>query len=171
MPANKVELATILDGIDPFSQREYGPSFSDAQLAELATLPDIEERLLAIIRNTAEPSLRRLAAVEALDQGGWTAWKASPSASQEIAEVLAWGLVHDSSHNRWGLPGNFIGYLGKLLVDTPNGVRKVLEPLVDNTQPLTIYGSEAATVQASERFTLGDLARYLLAEHERKSAI
>lgn len=82
--------------------------------------------------------------------------------------MLAQGLAHDTVHNRWGVPGQFVGPTGQLLVRLRGGVRQALEPLLDDRRALDIVGSQGATLQRAHGYRICDLAGYLLAQHEQR---
>ena len=69
----------------------------------------------------------------------------------------------DKIHNRWGLPGHFVGRSGSDLLSIKHGVEDALRPLLDDTRPLSIDGSEAATLADTAGYRVADLAGYLLA--------
>jgi hypothetical protein len=80
------------------------------------------------------------------------------------AADLAAELAADTAHNRWGLPGTYVGPDGRRLVDLPDATA-ALAGLLDDQRELVIEGSETATIQNRARYRVADLAAYLLAEH------
>ena len=159
------ELA-VLDQVDVFSYLAADPLFSDAQLHALAGLPDPPAALRGVILEDAAPLARRYAAVEAAVQGGWSAWMQHDADARTVAVVLGQGLSRDQIHNRWGVPGQFVGPTGQILVGLSAGVRAALEPLLSDPRQLEIMGSQGATLQRANRYRIADLAGYLLAQHE-----
>lgn len=137
-----------------------GPLFAAGDIAELRAAPGAEAALEAILQDESQPLELRLAALEAMHQTGWTHWQtAEPRAA---SKVLVAAMPKDGSHNRWGLPGHFIGRLGKLLLSLPDA-EESLQKLLQDQSVLTIIGSESATIQQSERYRISDLAAYLIA--------
>lgn len=162
---NQPELA-VLDQVDVFSYLAADPLFTDAQLHTLAGLADPGRALRGVVVDPAAPLARRYAAVEAAVQGGWSAWMQGDADARVVASVLAHGLAQDQIHNRWGLPGQFVGPTARILVGLRAGVREALEPLLSDPRPLEIMGSQAATLQRANRYRICDVAGYLLAQHE-----
>jgi hypothetical protein len=158
-------LETLLDRADAFNDSGAVELFSADDMRELVAGPATERALSQIVRRPDQPLGRRLAAVEALAQGPWTKWRSVSADSRAAAQVLAEALAVDRSHNRWGLPGAYVGRTGKTLCGLPTGVVESLRPLLDDRRPLTIYGSEAATVQSLAQYRICDLAAYLIACH------
>ena len=79
------------------------------------------------------------------------------------AADLAAELAGDTAHNRWGLPGTFVGPDGQRLLELPDAA-PALAGLLDDQRELVIEGSESATIQNRARYRVADLAAYLLAE-------
>lgn len=156
------ELASRLDSVDPFYNDDADHIFSAADMQAFASVDGIEQRLLAVARDGDQPLKRRFAAVEALFQGDWTGWRSGPE-GPAIAAVLAEAIRADKIHNRWGLPGHFVGRSGSDLLSIEHGVEDALRPLLDDTRPLSIDGSEAATLADTAGYRVADLAGYLLA--------
>lgn len=156
-------LAAILDQADALSDSGARELFSPGDIRELASHPGIGRALAEIVRTMGEPLGRRLAAIEALTQGPWPPWRPTPADSRAAAQVLADALATTRSHNQWGLPGAYVGRAGKIFCYLPVGVLESLRPLLDDCRPLTIYGSEAATMQSLSRYRICDLAAYLIA--------
>ncbi len=157
------ELVRVLDGVDPFWDTDAGPIFSAEAMRELAAIPGIEDKLLALAADPNEPRARRFAAVEALFQGGWAGWRTGEQ-GPVIAGVMAEAMRADKIHNRWGLPGHYVGRSGKDLLSIKHGVEEALEPLLDDDTRLTIHGGEASTVADTNGYRIADLAGYLLAQ-------
>jgi hypothetical protein len=162
---NHPELA-VLDQVDVFSYLAADPLFSDEQLHAIAGVPDPPQALRSVVVDAAAPLGRRYAAVEAAVQGGWAGWMRSDADARVVASVLAQGLAHDQIHNRWGLPGQFVGPTGQILTGLPSGVREALEPLLADQRQLQIMGSQAATLQRANKYRICDVAGYLIAQHE-----
>lgn len=158
------ELLEVLDRIDAFRQDTTDPVFAAADLKAIAGSPEAIRVLIAIARDEQAPLGRRYAAAEAIAQSGATEMLASDAgAARAVATMLARAMARDEIHNRWGLPGHFVGETGKLLLALGAGVRDALLPLLSDERPLDIVGSQAATLQHAHRYRLGDLAGYLLA--------
>jgi hypothetical protein len=162
---NQPELA-VLDQVDAFSYEAADPLFSDAQIHALAGLPDPARAMRDVVVDDTAPLARRYAAVEAAVQGGWSAWMQGDADARVVASVFARGLGHDQVHNRWGVPGQFVGPTGRILVGLRAGVREALEPLLVDRRPLEFVGSQAPTLQRARGYRICDLAGYLLAQHE-----
>jgi len=156
-------LVRTLDSVDPFWNDDARPIFPPEAMRLLEDIPDVEDELLAVATDPEQPLARRFAAVEALFQGGWTGWRAGPQ-GRVIAGVMADAIRADGIHNRWGLPGHYVGRSGKDLLSIEDGVEEALTPLLDDDKPLMIHGSETATVADNARYRVADLAGYLLAE-------
>jgi hypothetical protein len=156
-------LVRSLDSVDPFWNDDGRPIFPPEAMRLLADIPDVEDALLAVAADEEQPLARRFAAVEALFQGGWTSWRSGPQAPV-LARVMADAIRADAIHNRWGLPGHYVDRSGKDLLSIEAGVEDALTPLLDDDRPLSIDGSEAATIAHDESPTIADLARYLLAQ-------
>lgn len=156
----------VLDQVEVFSYLAADPLFNESQLHTLAGLADPSQALRGVIVDETAPLGRRYAAVEAAVQGGWAGWMQRQADARIVASVLARGMVGDQIHNRWGLPGQFIGPTGRILVGLSAGVREALEPLLGDPRELEIMGSQAATLQRANRYRICDLAGYLLAQHE-----
>jgi hypothetical protein len=156
------ELVRLLDGVDPFWDTDAGPIFSAEAMRELAAIPTVEDKLLALATDPSEPLARRFAAVEALFQGGWTDWRTGEQ-GPVIAGVMADAIRADKIHNRWGLPGHYLGRSGEDLLSIKEGVEEALAPLLDDNTRLTIHGGEASTVADTNGYRIADLAGYLLA--------
>lgn len=152
-----------LDGVDPFFNQDAGPIFPPEAIRALAGVDRIEVVLLAIATDPEEPLARRFAAVEALFQGGWTDWRTGEQ-GPVVAKVLADAIAADGIHNRWGLPGHFVGRSGADLLSIQDGVGEALTPLLDDNRPLSIDGGETATVAHTNAYRIADLAGYLLAQ-------
>jgi hypothetical protein len=161
------ELMAMLDRAAALDATDWSEVLSAHDLEDLTRVPDVEQALVEIVKRREEPSRRRRVAVEALALGPWTRWRDQVT-SRAAAQVLAEALATDVSHNRWGLPGAFLGRAGQILCDLPEGVVESLQPLLDDRRPLTIYGSEAATEQHLQQFRICDLAAFIIACHLRR---
>lgn len=155
----------ILDRIDPLSAPADEPSVHEGDIRELAGVLDAEEALVAVAGDAAATPVRRYAAAEALLQGHFASWRSSSAGRRSVAGALAVAMRNDNTHNRWGLPGHFIGRLGEQLLSLPEGVVEALAPLLDEQTELNIEGSEAATLQSAARYRIADLAAYLLSRY------
>jgi hypothetical protein len=155
-------LLRTLDSVDPFWNQDAGPIFPPEAIRALAGIDGIEHELLAIATDEAQPLARRFAAVEALFQGGWTDWRTGEQ-GPVIARVLADAIRADRIHNRWGLPGYFVGRSGADLLSIEDGVEQALAPLLDDERRLTIHGGETSTVADTAGYRIADLAGYLIA--------
>jgi len=161
-------LTDRLDAVDPFWNDDARPIFSDEDMRAFAATDAIEERLLAVATDAEQPLKRRFAAVEALFQGGWTAWRTGDQ-GPAIAAVLADAIRADKIHNRWGLPGHTVNRSGTDLLSIQDGVEQALTPLLDDDRKLTIDGSEAATLAELASYRIADLAAYLLTTRRGES--
>jgi hypothetical protein len=161
-------LERTLDSVNPFWDEDAGPIFPPEAMRLLEGVPGVERALLDVATDEAQPLARRFAAVEALFQGGWTSWRSGPEAPR-IAQVMADAIRADRIHNRWGLPDHYVSRSGTDLLSIEDGVEEALTPLLDDDALLTIHGGETATVAHSEGYTVGDLARYLLAERRAQA--
>jgi hypothetical protein len=131
----------------------------------LSAITGSEASLVAIARDNEAAPKRRYAAAEALVEGTFSKWRSSAAANRGVAQALAMAMRNDSSHNRWGLPGEFTGRLGDHFLSLSHGVDEALTPLLDEQAELHIMGSEAATLQAQAHFRIADLAAYLLSRY------
>lgn len=163
-------LLSVLDGVDPLSAAADEPAIGEAVVARLAAVDGAEDQLVAIAADASAPAARRYAAAEALLEGTFDRWRSSPAAAASVASALAAALRSDTSHNRWGLPGQFAGRLGEALLSLPGGVEDALLPLLDDASPLMIEGSEAATIAIDAGYRISDLAAYLLRLHRGQPA-
>src|SRR5919201_5712220 len=157
-------LVRCLDSVDPFWDADGEPIFPPEALRAVASVDDVEHALLGVATDPDEPLARRFAAVEALFQGGWTDWREGEQ-GPAVAGVMADAMRADRVHNRWGLPGHYLGRSGEDLLSIRDGVEEALTPLLDDERPLNIHGSEAATVAYDSGYRISDLAGYLLAKH------
>jgi len=158
------ELLAALDRVDAFRQDTSEPVFDDADLQAVAGSPEKVHALIVIAADQRGPLARRYAAAEAIAQSGHIETLASDAeAARAVATMLAEAMTRDEIHNRWGLPGHFVGGTGKLLLALRPGLREALLPLLGDERPLVIIGSEAATLNHSHRYCIRDLASYLLA--------
>jgi hypothetical protein len=156
------QVLAILDRFDPFRAVADTPALGAADVAELATIPHAQDVLVQIAGDDDATPARRYAAAEALLEGQLDDWRASSAAQRAVAQALAMALRDDTSHNRWGMPGEFPGRLGKQLLSLTDGVVDALVPLLDDALPLAIHGSEAATLSKAAGYRIADLAAYLL---------
>jgi hypothetical protein len=156
-------LVRSLDSVDPFWNDDAREIFPPEAIKLLGSIPDVEQQLLGVATDESEPLARRFAAVEALFQGGWTGWRSGPQ-GPAIAALMAQALRVDAIRNRWGLPGHYVGRSGEDLLSIKAGVEEALTPLLADDKPITIHGSEAATIAHDAGYRVADLARYLLDE-------
>lgn len=163
MPRPPVE--RIIERVDPFLAPADAPPFREEDLTALASIPHAEHELLTIAGDETREPARRYAAAEALLDPRFEGWRSSPESRRVVARALAAALGRDASHNRWGLPGEFAGRLGEALIGLGAEGDAALVPLLEDHQELRVEGSEAATLQASHRFRVSDLAAYLLGRH------
>lgn len=162
---NRSKVLTILIRVDPFLAPADEPPFNAQDIRELAEVPNAEDALVAVAGDdTATPALR-YAAAEALLDGRFVNWRLSAVDSRAVAEALAVAMCNDTTHNRWGLPGQFTGRLGKQLLSLSEGVVEALVPLLDEYAELHIEGSEAATLHSTAHYRIADLAAYLLSQY------
>ncbi|HEX6741531.1 MAG TPA: hypothetical protein VF079_07040 [Sphingomicrobium sp.] len=156
-----------LDRIDAFWQNTATPVFDDDALEVVASSPEAIETLIGIASDETAPLGRRYAAAEAIAQSGATAILAKDAgAARAVAMMLVSAMTRDQIHNRWGLPGYFVGETGKLLLALGPSVPDALRLLQADERPLNIIGSEGATLQHAHRYRIRDLAGYLLAKHQ-----
>ena len=146
-----------LDAVDPYLSPDAGPVFPESRLAELRAHA---AELAAVVRDEREEPARRFAAALALLECGSPGLR-RPETAATAAQVLAAAIPRDRVHNRWGLPGAFVGPLGRELLALP-GADAALEALLDDETELRIDGGEPATVQEHQRYRVADLARWLL---------
>ncbi|NUN14559.1 MAG: hypothetical protein HUU55_13095 [Myxococcales bacterium] len=162
------ELATIyavVDQVDPFWNDDGRQLFDEAAMRALANMGNPELALLQVATSGNTSLRRRFGAVEALFQGQWTQFRHDPLMASAVAHVMAAAIADDGIHNRWGLPGHFVGRTGKHLLSLPHGIITALSPLLDNNKLLEIVGSETATTQTVSKYRVADLAAYLLSIH------
>src|SRR5271170_1459409 len=106
------KLTSILRGISAAGSGPDAPLFSEGDMSKLEALPSSEEGLLQLIRDSNSDQTIRFIAAEALAEGNWSAWRSDADTRQALADVLTNALANDRIHNRWGLPGSFIGPFG-----------------------------------------------------------
>jgi hypothetical protein len=157
------QVISIIDHVSPSGIGPDGPLFNEATLKVLAGIPAAESKLLAIVHDDNAPPDRRFVAAEALVEGGWSGWRTKPEDRRAMADVLANALARDRVHNRWGLPGEFVGRFGKQFATLHAEGDRALRRLLDDRRPLAIAGSEAATINSKARYRVADLAAWLLA--------
>ena len=157
-------LLDALDRVDAFRQDTTAPLLDDAHLKTIAGSPEAVQALIGIAGDEGAPLGRRYAAAEAIAQSGRTEVLADDAdAARAVAAMMAEAMVRDEFHNRWGVPGHFVGQTGKLLLALGPGLRDALRPLLADERPLDIVGSQAATLHHAHRYRIRDLASYLLA--------
>src|SRR5262245_2765183 len=108
-------LVSRLDAVDPLYNDDADRIFTNDDMRAFAAIDGIEEQLLSIALDGDETLERRFAAVEALFQGDWTGWRDGAD-GPAIAAVFAAAIPVDRIHNRWGLPGHFVGRSGRDLL-------------------------------------------------------
>lgn len=158
-----LELMSILRRIDPAGPGPDAPLFSEAEMSKLVALPASEEQLLEIIRDSNTDQGTRFVAAEALIEGNWTAWRKDAANRRAVADALAKAMASSRTHNRWGLPGSFVGPFGRRLLSLGPEAESALLPLLSDARPLHIVGSEAATLNSQANFRVSDLVAYLIA--------
>ena len=154
---------SFVDRISPSGTGPDGPLLSETDRSTLAAMPSAEDKLVAIVVDEASTPDRRFVAARALIEGSWSGWRKIPEARQAAADVMVDALARDRSHNRWGLPGEFIGPFGKDLLTLEPEFERGLRRLLDDRSALHIDGSEAATLNQQARYRIADLAGWLLA--------
>lgn len=161
-------LDDLLRRTDPDGTGPDGPLFGPDALRALQAVPQAQDKLVAVMRNPAAADAVRFAAAIGLIEGGWTAWLGDPSTRDAAAGALVTAMRNDKLHNRWGLPQAFVGPFGRQLVALGACARTRLSEALGDRRPLTIMGSEAATIQAQKGYTVSDLAAWLT-EHASDS--
>jgi hypothetical protein len=162
---SRSRVLAVLDRVDPFLAPADEPPFREQDVRELAEVPGAEEALVAVAGDAGARPALRYAAAEALLQGRFAGWRKSSEASRAVAGALAEAMRNDTTHNRWGLPGQFAGRLGEQFLSLPAGVVEALVPLLDEQAELNIEGSEAATLHSEAHYRVADLAAYLLSRY------
>lgn len=157
------KLTSILRGISAAGPGPDAPLFSEGDMSKLEALPSSEEGLLQLIRDSNSDQTIRFLAAEALAEGNWSAWRSDADKRQALADVLANALANDRIHNRWGLPGSFIGPFGRRLLSLGAEAQTALEAFLGDDRPLHITGSEAATLNSQAHYGVSDLAAWLIA--------
>jgi len=157
------EVMSILHAVNPAGRGPDAPLFSDDSMSKLAALPSSEEQLLTVVRDPISDQALRFVAAEALVEGNWTDWRSDSAKRRAVADSLANAIPQDRIHNRWGLPGSFVGPFGERLLSLGAEAEAALVPLLDDTRPLHIVGSEAATLNSQSQFRVSDLAAWLIA--------
>jgi len=159
----RTELTSILRGISAAGPGPDAPLFSEGEMSKLAALPSSEEGLLELVRDANSGENVRFVAAEALVEGKWSRWRDDAATRRPVADVLADAMAGDRVHNRWGLPGSFVGPFGKRLLSLGAEAEAALVPLLSDARSLHIVGSEAATLNSEANFRVSDLAAYLIA--------
>lgn len=156
-------LTSILHGISAAGAGPDAPLFSESDMSKLEALPSCEEGLLQLTDDINSDQTIRFIAAEALAEGNWSAWRSDADKRQAVADVLANALANDRIHNRWGLPGSFIGPFGRRLLSLGAEAQTALDAFLGDHRPLHISGSEAATLNSQARYRVADLAAWLIA--------
>jgi len=156
------KLMAILRGINPAGPGPDAPLLTATDIAKLTTIPSVEIGLLELVRDSKSAPASRFVAAEALLEGKWTAWRNSGGNRRAVADALANAMANDQSHNRWGLPGSFVGPFGKRLLSLGDEAGLALVPLLSDGRFLNIEGSEAATLNSQFKFRVSDLAAWLI---------
>jgi hypothetical protein len=138
--------------------------FNPASLAQLSALSDPEGKLLDVVLDATASDALRFVAASALFEGGWTTWRGSERNRAAVADALVRAMRADRSHNRWGMPRQFIGPYGRRLLSLGAAAATSLRDASADDSLLSIEGSEASTLQEARRHRVADLANYLLAE-------
>jgi hypothetical protein len=157
------QVVTLIGHVSPSGIGPDGPLFDEASLKELAHIPSVESKLLAIVHDHDAVPDRQFVAAEGLFEAGLNSWQAKLEDRRAIAGVLADALARDRVHNRWGLPGEFTGRFGKQFAPLRAEGDAALRRLLDDNRPLIIEGSEAATLNSKAHYRVADLAAWLLA--------
>lgn len=153
----------LLASAEPFRNDDADVLYTEDEIRALEGSSGAEAALIAAVRDETGPLARRFAAVEALLQASFAGWRAQPEDVAAVLRVAALAIPRDEVHNRWGLPGHFVGRTSAGLLALGGAPADALAPLLDVTQPLHIDGSEAAAVQHQSRYRVCDLAGYLIA--------
>jgi hypothetical protein len=157
------KLTSILRRISAAGPGPDAPLFSQSDMSKLAACPSAEEGLLQLIGDSCCDETIRFLAAEALVEGNWSAWRSDANNRQALADVLAHTLANDRTHNRWGLPGAFVGPFGRRLLSLGAEAQSALDVFLSDDRPLHITGSEAATLNSQARYRVADLASWLIA--------
>jgi hypothetical protein len=159
------ELIAMLDRVDAFRQQTASPVFDEESLKHIARSPGAVRMLISIAGDEKAPLARRYAAAEAIRETGSTAILVKDeAATRSIATMLVAAMARDQFHNRWGLPGHFVGPTGKFLLELGPGAQGALATALGDERSLAIIGSQAATLQNTNRYRIRDLAAYLVAK-------
>jgi hypothetical protein len=156
------QLMSIIGGINPAGPGPDAPLFTTAEMAKLAAVPSSEQTLLQLVREPPNETTRFIAA-EALVEGNWSGWRNDAANRRAVANALTNAMANDRSHNRWGLPGSFVGPFGKCLLSLGTEAQVELAAMLSDSRPLNIEGSEAATLNSQGKFRVSDLAAWLIA--------
>lgn len=155
-------LIAILECVDPAGNGPDGPLFDPKGLAGVSALDRAEERLLEVVRDSGQSDSLRFAAANALIEGGWSTWRNQADSRSAVASCLVATMRKDLSHNRWGLPGEFVGPYGERLLGLADGGVAPLRMALDDPASLSIEGSEAHTIQVAAKYRVADLSGWLL---------
>jgi len=157
------KLMSIVRQIAPAGPGPDAPLFAAGEMAKLTALPSAEADLLELVRDANCDPATRFIAAEGLVESSLTAWRNKAENRRDVADVLAKAMADDQSHNRWGLPGSFLGPFGKRLLSLGAEAESALVPLLSDGRLLNIEGSEAATLNSQFKFRVSDLAGWLIA--------
>lgn len=165
LEANVIDprLTAILRGISAAGPGPDAPLFSASDMSKLEAVPSSEDGLLQLVRDSNSDQTIRFLAAEALAEGNWSAWRSVVAKRQAVANVLTNALANDRTHNRWGLPGSFVGPFGGRLLSLGAEAETALEAFRRDDRPLHITGSEAATLNSQADYRVSDLAAWLIA--------
>lgn len=115
-----------------------------------------EARLALVVASSdVKPNLRILAHELLLRAGH----KANPA----MVEVYCQTIPNTFLHNWWGMPGQYTEHLGQTLLSYNEAALPCLSHLLDDTQPLSYFGSEETTLDERMHYRVCDLAAYFIA--------
>lgn len=157
-------LLGLLAEIDAAGTEPDGPMFDGVALARLSRIPNVERYLVALASDPGADDTLRFVAANALFERSWKSWMESTESRAAIARVMTTAMQHDRLHNRWGLPGAFVGLYGSRLLSLGDVARSPLREALNDSRLLNIAGSEAHTDQILGRFRVADLAGWLLSK-------
>ena len=158
------QLMSIIGRINPAGPGPDAPLFTAADMAKLAAIPSSEQGLLQVVGDVSSDENARFIAAGALVEGNWMGWRNDASNRRAVAHVLVNAMAQDPTHNRWGLPGSFVGPFGKRLLSLGVEAEGELIALLSDSRPLNIEGSQAATLNSQFKFRLSALAAWLVAD-------